>query len=706
MQWKKASCSQKNLCQLQFFQITFCIFALSFIQIFMFDKAISGYNTLRTLWLFCLLFACIDSYAQLDNHVFRKIDIQNGLSDNSIQHILQLPDNRMAITTRKCINIYDGSSFRYIYPAHWVSQNLPDYYGAYHVYVDGNNLLWVKEFQYVRCFDLKSFSYIENIDSIFLSRGVEEPVCDLFVDSQHHLWLVVNQGKMKRVDGIPLEITLPLDNGALQDMDVTGDGIYLFFSNSSVICYDAVTGKKRYKSAALSGGEVCQYASSSLVVQDGNGSFYQLRDGDGGGICLAFNCFTRQWKTVFCTPEILHTICIAPSLQEPMGKIAFVTSQTEMRQISLSSLQVSKIRSINLSGDRISPERMNTVFCDIQGGLWLGSYNDGLLYSHPSLLDDTYIPQTFSPLLTDVTVCGTKLHAGDSRMPMSEAYTHELTLPSDQNTILLEFTALNYPVPLTTVYYYKVYRDGVNQESQPWVQATYGNKAVDKDGILHIQLENLSPGRYHLMVRAGSNTESDIYRMVIHIKSPWWVSLPAVLGFIFLFLLLVTAIAYAIHRRYRHRLQMKYEEQILLTRLQTLIRRFDMEATSTIVSNEEIVPTSEAEDFVRRAVELVEKNIGVHGYNVEQLSRDMCMERTGLYKRMTELMDKTPSLFIRSIRLQKAASLLMQGDLSVTEVAEQTGFSSSSHMSRCFQAEWGCTPMEYVRSHSALASEK
>lgn len=672
----------------------------------MFDKAISGYNTLRTLWLFCLLFACIDSYAQLDNQVFRRIDIQNGLSDNSVQHILQLPDNRMAITTRKCINIYDGSSFRYIYPAHGASRKLPDYYGAYHVYVDVNNLLWVKEFQYVRCFDLKSFSYIENIDSLLLSRGAEGPVRDLFVDSQHHLWFVADCGKMKRVDGVPLEITLPLDNGALQDMDVTGDGVYLFFSNSSVVCYDVVTGKKRYESAALSGGDVWQYASTLLVVQDGNGSFYQLRDGDGGGVCLAFNSVTRQWKTVYRTPEILHTICIAPSLQGPMDKIAFVTSQTEMRQISLASLQVTRIRQINMSGNRISPERMNTVFCDIQGGLWLGSYNDGLLYSHPSFLDDTYIPQTFSPLLSDVTVCGMKLHTGDSRMPMSEAYTHELVLPSNQNTILLEYTALNYPVPLATVYYYKVFREGVDRESQPWVQATYGNEAVDKDGILHIQLENLSPGSYHLLVRAGSNTESDIYRMVIHIKSPWWARQPAILTFFFLFLLLATAIAYAIHHRYRRRLQMKYEEQILLTRLQTLIRRFDMEATAAAASTDEIVSTSEADDFVHRAVELVEKNIGVHGYNVEQLSRDMCMERTGLYKRMTELMDKTPSLFIRSIRLQKAASLLMQGDLSVTEVAERTGFSSSSHMSRCFQAEWGCTPMEYVRNHSAQTPEK
>lgn len=663
-------------------------------------------QSIRTLLILSFLLSCSGVYAQLEKQIFRRIDIQNGLSDNSIQHILQLPDGRMATTTRKCINVYDGSSFRYIYPTQGENRELPDYWGAYHVYVDGRNLLWVKEFQRVRCFDLKYFSYVENIDSVFASLGVKEPVIDLFVDSRHHLWLVSGQNKIKRVDGVPLEIKLPPDQGALQDMDVADDGVYAFFSNSSVVCYDAVTGRKRYEATALGGEEADLYGSSSLVVKDNNGCFYQLRDGSGGGICLAFNTVTRQWQTLFRSAEILHTICIANSMPGTTARHAFVTSETQMRQIDLGNLQVSDISQINLDGKMLSTERMNTVFCDSQGGLWLGSYNEGMLYSHPSLLDDSFIPQTLCPLLVDVTVCGMKLRTGDPRMPMSEAFTHELVLPSDQNTLLLEYSALNYPVPLSTVYYYKMYRDGEPEEGTPWVEATYGNESVDKDGVLHIQFENLKPGHYHLTVRAGMDSEANQYLLDIHVETPWWASLSAIIAFLAGFLLLAALLAYGAYRRYRHSLKMRYEEQILLTRLQTLIERFDMEAAATADTVEAGKgEDGEVDDFVRRAVELVEKNIGTRGYNVEQLSRDLCMERTGLYKRMTELMDKTPSLFIRSIRLQKAASLLMKGDQSVAEVAEQTGFSSSSHMSRCFQAEWGCTPMEFVRNHSAQQSK-
>ena len=101
--------------------------------------------------------------------------------------------------------------------------------------------------------------------------------------------------------------------------------------------------------------------------------------------------------------------------------------------------------------------------------------------------------------------------------------------------------------------------------------------------------------------------------------------------------------------------------------------------------------------FLARAIEQVEKNMHVIGYSVEQLSRDLCMERTGLYRKLVNLLDQSPSLFIRNIRLQRAAQLLTENELSIAEIAERTGFSSSSYLSKCFQEMYGCRPSEYAR---------
>lgn len=101
-------------------------------------------------------------------------------------------------------------------------------------------------------------------------------------------------------------------------------------------------------------------------------------------------------------------------------------------------------------------------------------------------------------------------------------------------------------------------------------------------------------------------------------------------------------------------------------------------------------------EFINRAVALVEQNLNTPGYSVEQLSRDLCMERTGLYRKLTTLLDRSPSLFIRDIRLRHAAALVKEKRMSMAEIAEATGFSSSSYMSRCFQEVYGCRPSEYA----------
>ena len=93
---------------------------------------------------------------------------------------------------------------------------------------------------------------------------------------------------------------------------------------------------------------------------------------------------------------------------------------------------------------------------------------------------------------------------------------------------------------------------------------------------------------------------------------------------------------------------------------------------------------------------LVEQHLEDGEYGVEQLAHDLCMERTGLYKKLTTLTDTTPVAFIRSVRLRRAAALLQEGTLTVNEIAERTGFSSPSYFTKCFKKEFGVLPSEYM----------
>jgi len=116
-----------------------------------------------------------------------------------------------------------------------------------------------------------------------------------------------------------------------------------------------------------------------------------------------------------------------------------------------------------------------------------------------------------------------------------------------------------------------------------------------------------------------------------------------------------------------------------------------------VATREELAPAvEEAEpEFIAKARMLVEQHLGESEYGVEQLANDLCMERTGLYKKLKSLSDTTPVTFMRNVRLQRAAALLKEGRMTVNEIAESTGFASPSYFAKCFKKVYGVPPSEY-----------
>lgn len=60
------------------------------------------------------------------------------------------------------------------------------------------------------------------------------------------------------------------------------------------------------------------------------------------------------------------------------------------------------------------------------------------------------------------------------------------------------------------------------------------------------------------------------------------------------------------------------------------------------------------------------------------------MSKATLYRKFKEIMDKTPSEFIRSIRLEHAAKLLRTTRLTVSEIMFKCGFSNKSYFIESF----------------------
>jgi signal transduction histidine kinase/ligand-binding sensor domain-containing protein/DNA-binding response OmpR family regulator len=130
----------------------------------------------------------------------------------------------------------------------------------------------------------------------------------------------------------------------------------------------------------------------------------------------------------------------------------------------------------------------------------------------------------------------------------------------------------------------------------------------------------------------------------------------------------------------------------LLLQQETMRRLFQKQIE---VNPSDISITSVDEQFIRHALEEVEKNISNPDFSVEDLSRSMHMSRVALYKKLLSLTGKPPLDFIRSIRMKRAAQLLEKSQLNISEIAYEVGFNNPKYFARFFKKEFNVLPSEY-----------
>ncbi|MCB0584042.1 MAG: response regulator [Phaeodactylibacter sp.] len=116
-----------------------------------------------------------------------------------------------------------------------------------------------------------------------------------------------------------------------------------------------------------------------------------------------------------------------------------------------------------------------------------------------------------------------------------------------------------------------------------------------------------------------------------------------------------------------------------------------------LLSPKAIAVTSVDERFLARLMETIEERMDDETLSVEELAREVGMSRSQLHRKLTALTNKSPNVFLRTIRLQRARQLLEQNAGNTTEVAFMVGFSSLAYFSKCFKDEFGETPTEVAK---------
>lgn len=114
------------------------------------------------------------------------------------------------------------------------------------------------------------------------------------------------------------------------------------------------------------------------------------------------------------------------------------------------------------------------------------------------------------------------------------------------------------------------------------------------------------------------------------------------------------------------------------------------------VNPSEITIVTADERFLKKCLNAVEENISNPDFGVEELSAVVGVSKAQLYRKISSITGQSSVQFIRSIRLKRAAQLLLQDDSSVSDIMYMVGFNSQSYFSKIFKEEFGCMPREYT----------
>ena len=99
----------------------------------------------------------------------------------------------------------------------------------------------------------------------------------------------------------------------------------------------------------------------------------------------------------------------------------------------------------------------------------------------------------------------------------------------------------------------------------------------------------------------------------------------------------------------------------------------------------EITVSSLDEDLLKKAFKIVEENISNEQFDIPFFCTELGVSRTMLFLKIKAWTNFTPNEFIHEIRLKRAAQLLEQNKLNVSEISYKVGFNNPKYFSKCFQ---------------------
>jgi len=126
---------------------------------------------------------------------------------------------------------------------------------------------------------------------------------------------------------------------------------------------------------------------------------------------------------------------------------------------------------------------------------------------------------------------------------------------------------------------------------------------------------------------------------------------------------------------------------------------------SSVIPEEDIGMSEKDRHFLETIISSIENSISDSAFGVEELAKSAGMSTSHLYRRLKQLTGQVPNVYIRNLRLHKAAELLkIHKDITAVEVMYEIGIESPSYFSTSFKKMYGVSPIEFQKNKKGINS--